>query len=130
MTMKTIFSVSALLFSAIIMGCNVTADEKSTHSNTPDHMSALAWAQSADAEVDAKKAIKQKDYRLFVVAGRGERLVGIDAKDAARLKQACGTQYIQGSTDAIRSDEHLDALKKAYSYAEQYNQIVAKHCTN
>ncbi len=130
MTMKTIFSVSALLLSVIITGCNVTADEKSTHSNDPDHMSTLAWAQSADAEVDAKKAIKQKDYRLFVVAGRGERLVGIDAKDAARLKQACGTQYIQGSTDAIRSDEHLDALKKAYSYAEQYNQIVAKHCTN
>lgn len=131
MILKIMISLSISLALLITMGCNVTADEKSTSAaNVPDHMQALAWANSVNAENDAKAAIKKKDYRLFIVAGRGERVVGIDAKSAERLKQACGTQYIQGSTDVLRDDQHMQALKKAYSYAEQYNQIVAKHCTN
>jgi len=128
---KMMIRFFVFLMSLVSMGCNVTADEKpvSSTAGSPEYMKALAWSSSANAEADAQKAIKQKDYRLFVVAGRGERLVGVDAKDATRLKQACGTQYIQGSTDVIKSDAHMAALKKAYAYAEAYNQIMVKHCS-
>ncbi|MFT6387157.1 MAG: hypothetical protein ACJAUP_000527 [Cellvibrionaceae bacterium] len=118
--------IASIIF--VLVGCNVTADEKTATAAQPIYLQELAWANSADAEKDARKAFSKKDYRLYIVAGRGERVVGVDSAQAKDLKQLCGTQYIQGSTDVVRGDQHMEALKKAYDYAEKYNQIVVKHC--
>lgn len=115
----------------LLAGCNVTTDEKKADmgtENLPDYMQALMWVNTANPKVDASKALNQKDYRLYIVASRGERLVGITPNLAADLKERCGTRYIQGSTDVVKDDQHLAMLKKAYAYAEQYNQIIAEQC--
>lgn len=128
---KIAHSFCVCLAALMTVGCNVTADEKSENkTKAASDMHLLTWADSADAEKDASQALSEKDYRLYILAGRGERLVGIDPNKARQLKQQCGTRYIQGSTDVIHDDQHMKALKKAYSYAEKYNQIIAKHCPN
>ena len=119
-----------VISSLLLAGCNVTNDEKASPPVTdlPDELASLAWVTLADAEKDAGKAIANQDYRLYVVASRGENVPGVDSSTSRQLKQRCGKQYIPGSTDAIKSDQHLAALKQAYAYAAQYNQIMVRHC--
>jgi hypothetical protein len=112
-----------------IMGCNVTAEEKAiTSSNLPEHLAGLSWVTSADATADVKAAIARQDYRLWMFAGRGERVPGVAGDKLAAAKARCGTQYIQGSTDLVRDEAHMQLLKKANSYAETYNQLMLQYC--
>lgn len=115
----------------ILSACSGAAEERSTMMNeeSPQYLSSLMWVKTADAAEDAKAAIEQKDFRLWVAAGRGERAPGLDNAMAGELKERCGVKYIQGSTDALRSSEHKALLKQAYQYAGDYNAIIAKHCT-
>ncbi|MEO0442739.1 MAG: hypothetical protein AAFZ92_03225 [Pseudomonadota bacterium] len=121
-----------VIAAAVVFGCNnTTADKNKSPTATPalpEHISLLTWAKTADAAKDAVAAIAKKDYRLWSVAGRGVNLPGIDISQRQSLAEKCGTQIIQGSTDAVRDQQHLALLKKAYAYAERYNQIVAKVC--
>ncbi len=127
-TIKIKSSLCFVLSMLFLSGCNVTADDKSGNAAMPDHLKALTWTESADVEADVQKAIANKDYRLFAIAGRGERMPGVDAKQMSDLKQRCGVKYLEGSTDAIRDDEHMQLLQKAYQYAEGYNQSMVRHC--
>ncbi len=125
---KKLFAAFLVLSSLVwVVGCNVTADEKA---NTPksDYIERLSWVESADAKQDAKAAIAKQDYRLYVMSGRGQRTPGLSADQMLDLKQRCGTKYVPGSTDVVKDDEQLRLLEQLDSYAEEYNQIVAKHC--
>lgn len=124
--MKRYFIVLLSVFT--LVSCNGTTDKKPiVDTNLPDYLAQLSWADSADAEADARKAIANKDYRLWVMAGRGGNAPGISG-DASALKNKCGVRYVQGSTDAVRGEQHMVLLQKAYDYATTYNQIIQSYC--
>jgi hypothetical protein len=112
-----------------LLACNPGSEKQvSENTSVPEHIALLEWARVADAQHDAKTAIANSDYRLLILAGRGERMLGISPEESGSLKKRCGTRYLQGSTDVIRDDEHLSLLNKAHQYAEEYNKIVATAC--
>lgn len=121
-------SAIAIAFAVLIMGCNVTAKEEPTQPQ-PSHMASLQWVKTADVKQDVKQALTIKDYRLLVLIGRGANALGINAKDADRLKLLCGTKFLPGSTDFVIDQQQLNLLDQAYAYAKIYNQSIAPHCS-
>lgn len=119
---------SLFVFTALTMGCYVTAKEEPAEPQ-PDHIASLQWVKTADVKRDVKQAFDNKDYRLFVLVGRGANAPGINTKDANQLKQLCGTNFLPGSTDFVIDQQQLNLLNQAYAYAETYNQMMAKHCS-
>lgn len=119
---------SVFVFTVLIMGCYATAKEEPTQPQ-PSHTASLQWVKTADVKHDINQALDNKDYRLFVLVGRGANAPGIKAKDANRLKQLCGTQFLPGSTDFVIDQQQLDLLSQAYVYAKTYNQMMAKYCS-
>jgi hypothetical protein len=119
---------SVFVFTVLIMGCYATAKEEPTQPQ-PSHIASLQWVKTADVKHDINQALDNKDYRLFVLVGRGANAPGIKAKDANRLKRLCGTQFLPGSTDFVIDQQQLDLLSQAYVYAKTYNQMMAKYCS-
>ena len=128
MKLDLLSKFSVFVFTALIMGCYVTAKEDPAEPQ-PDHMAALQWVKAADVKRDVKQALDNKDYRLFVLVGRGANAPGINAKEANQLKQLCGTKFLPGSTDFVIDQQQLNLLNLAYAYAEIYNQMMAKNCS-
>lgn len=124
---KKIISTFCFIF---LLGCNggEKASQESASVKEPEYLQALAWVKTSDARKDAEESIARKDYRLFVFAGRGENMPGIDPAQKELLLKQCGKQYLPGSTDAIRDKVHQQRLKQAYNYAVAYNQQLLKHC--
>jgi hypothetical protein len=91
-------------------------------------VAALKWLDAADPEADARRAIAEKRPVLLTLGGRGAPTPGITANERARLETKCPTQVLPGATDVVRGDAHLDYLKRARQYAEQYNRVIAAHC--
>lgn len=120
---KTLILVAIVALSA----CKMT-DEKDNQL-VEDHHQSLAWASSADVDQDIEKAREAGDYRLMMVASRGQVLPGIPVEQRPSLIEQCGSQYIPGSTDVIKDQKHRERLKQAIDYAKQYNQAMAKHCS-
>ena len=124
--MKTL---AAILSTFVLFGCNFAASEKSVSTNIPEYLQVLSWAESANASKDAEAAITENDYRLFIIAGRGQHMPGVATSLRDGLKKQCGTQFLPGSTDVIRDDKHQRLLQKAYDYAEAYNKIILSKCS-
>jgi hypothetical protein len=91
-------------------------------------VAALKWLDAADPEADARRAIAEKRPVLLTLGGRGAPTPGISADERARLETKCPAQVLPGATDVVRGDAHLDYLKRARQYAEQYNRVIAAHC--
>jgi hypothetical protein len=119
---------SVFFFTVLIMGCYATAKEEPTQPQ-PSHIASLQWVKTADVKHDINQALDIKDYRLLVLVGRGGNALGINAKDADRLKQLCGTKFLPGSTDFVIDQQQLNLLDYAYAYAKTYNQSIVAHCS-
>lgn len=122
----------SVFFGALLLVAFGASNGEKTVSNEPaqqDHLSALRWVETADVQTDAQAAIVKKDYRLFVVATRGKNMPGVPSvDDYNRAEQRCGIQYLPGSTDVVKGEQHLALLQRAYRYAETYNQLMLNHC--
>ena len=88
----------------------------------------LLWLKKADAEQDAQTALSRNDKRLLVMAGRSPSLPGIEPELTSKAKSVCGIRYIEGSTDTVLGEIHLELLQAASDYASAYNRILIKHC--
>ncbi|TQV88056.1 hypothetical protein [Aliikangiella coralliicola] len=89
---------------------------------------ALEWAQSADLDKEYNEAIEKKDFRVWMIAGRGASMPGIDSSLQAKIDKNCGHKYLPGVGDILRGDTHRAYRKKAVEYAEKYNQKMQTHC--
>jgi len=88
----------------------------------------LQWLNAADAQTDAKQAIKKGDYRLMGLAQRGIVVPSVEAAKSEMYQKKCGVNVMDGVTDFITSDEHGRLMRKARSYAKTYNAIIKSYC--
>ena len=112
-----------------VAGCRVKSEAQSAMDNGElEYLRVLEWVKFNDAGRDSEAAIARQDYRLLVLAGRGETVPGIDPQDSKGLVVRCGKRYLAGSTDVIRNPRHGKLLQQAYDYAAIYNRLVAAAC--
>lgn len=91
-------------------------------------VNALNWLKNADAERDAAESIKRGDLRLLAMASRGPNMPGVPVESASKAKSICGIRYLEGSTDAVAGEVHMQLLQQAYDYATQYNKLLLAAC--
>ncbi|MCX7128219.1 MULTISPECIES: hypothetical protein [Aeromonas] len=84
-----------------------------------------ADASTLEQEVTANLA--KQDYRLIVIAGRGEFAPGIAAELQAETKARCGVRYLDGLGDVIRPGQQ-EMYAKLSAYANEYNRQMLEHC--
>ncbi|WP_227095009.1 hypothetical protein [Aeromonas veronii] len=82
-------------------------------------------ASTLEQELSANLA--RQDYRLIVIAGRGEFAPGIAAEQQAEAKARCGKRYLDGLGDVIRPGQQ-EIHAKLSAYASEYNQRMVIHC--
>ncbi|HEH9417780.1 TPA: hypothetical protein SIA31_001805 [Aeromonas sobria] len=82
-------------------------------------------ASTLEQEVAANLA--RQDYRLIVIAGRGEFAPGIAAELQAETKARCGVRYLDGLGDVIRPGQQ-EIRAKLSAYASEYNRQMLEHC--
>ncbi|WP_270657360.1 hypothetical protein [Aeromonas sp. Y293-4] len=82
-------------------------------------------AGTLEQELSANLA--RQDYRLIVIAGRGEFAPGIAVEQQAEAKGRCGKRYLDGLGDVIRPGQQ-EIHAKLSAYASEYNQRMVIHC--
>jgi hypothetical protein len=88
----------------------------------------LSWLKNADAKEDAELALSKGDFRLLAMPLRHTVIPGIDVQQSRNYALRCGVRMVEGITDAVRGEEHLEQMKIAQQYAEDYNAIIKSHC--
>jgi hypothetical protein len=119
--------LASVMFLMLISACQET-DLSKLPPKERAAVESLAWLKSANAEEDAKEALKRGDKRLLAMATRGLNLPGVNAELSSKAKSVCGIRYLEGTTDMVQGDTHLQALKKAQKYASEYNQLILDNC--
>ncbi|WP_042011688.1 hypothetical protein [Aeromonas fluvialis] len=84
-------------------------------------------ADASTLEQALSANLAKQDYRLIVIAGRGEFAPGITAEQQAEAKGRCGVRYLDGLGDVIRPGQH-ETHAKLSSYASEYNRRMVTHC--
>ena len=84
---------------------------------------ALRETLRASPQEQAARAIGANDLRYFEWYGFASAVPGIRSQECAR--QANIIKPLEGTSDALCSEEHRDLYKRSYAYAEAYNQHMA-----
>ncbi|PKQ75359.1 hypothetical protein CJP16_14675 [Aeromonas sobria] len=84
-------------------------------------------ADASTLEQEVTTNLAKQDYRLIVIAGRGEFAPGIAAEQQAETKGRCGVRYLDGLGDVIRPGQQ-EIHAKLSAYASEYNQRMVTHC--
>ncbi|MES9994300.1 MAG: glutamyl-tRNA amidotransferase [Candidatus Thiodiazotropha sp.] len=118
--------VTTLLFSA----CQEmeTIDMSQLSPKEKKAVESLLWLQDADPDKQAAQALEKGDKRLLAMASRATLLPGIEPELHSKAKSICGIRYLEGSTDTVFGEIHLQLIQRATDYAAAYNKIVVKHC--
>jgi len=114
------------IFSMAIVACTSSTNKTAKMS---ENEKKLQWIKTADARQDAQNAISINDYRFMALTKRGIFIPGIDPEQSNQYEKKCGIHLIDGVTDAVTSEGHLQMMQKANAYALQYNTIIKKHCS-
>lgn len=101
-------------------GC--VTDSAATNGNDMDRF------DNADPEADALAALEKRDFRFMALSLRGTVIPGIDPAKTRRYELRCGVIFMQGISDAVRSQEQLEMMKKAHTYATKYNAVIKERC--
>ncbi|MBT2968459.1 MAG: glutamyl-tRNA amidotransferase [Candidatus Thiodiazotropha sp. (ex Ctena orbiculata)] len=88
----------------------------------------LLWVEDADAEKQAAEALDKGDKRLMAMASRATILPGIEPELQSKAKSICGIRYLDGSTDTVFGEIHLQFIQRATEFAAAYNKIVIDKC--
>ena len=88
----------------------------------------LDWVKAADPQADAHAAVARGDLRLMALPGRGQVIPGVDVEERSEYAKKCGIRLTPGVTDAVQGTKHLEMLKQARDYAEQYNAVIMANC--
>lgn len=84
-------------------------------------------ADASTLEQEVTTNLAKQDYRLIVIAGRGEFAPGIAAERQAETKARCGVRYLDGLGDVIRPGQQ-EIHAKLSAYASEYNRQMLEHC--
>ncbi len=114
---KSILSLLLIISLSACAGSNLTEPEKQ-----------LSWVRDADPQQDAKNALSRGDFRLMAMAQRSLVIPGVKQQDSRDYELKCGVNIMQGVSDVIRSEGHLELMKMAHKYALRYNAMIKLHC--
>ena len=92
-----------------------------------DPVEKLKWLESANPELDAKRAIDRKDFRLRAVYGYILLAPGVDQRDYNEYKKTFGFNPIEGTSDSLINGEHARLNRLASEYAFRYNKVILNY---
>jgi hypothetical protein len=95
--------------------------------NKVDPVEKLKWLESANPELDAKKAIDRKDFRLRAIYGYVLSVPGVGQRDYDEYKRTFGFNPIEGTSDSLISGEHARLNQLASEYAFRYNKVILNY---
>jgi hypothetical protein len=116
-----------ILFTTILLISAITGCAIGTSTLTGSEQK-LQWLKDANPQQDAKKAIAAGDFRLMALPQRAIIIPGIPVDKMNKYELYCGVKLIEGVSDTVLNDGHLQLMKKAHQYALQYNAIIKPHC--
>lgn len=125
-----------VLFSFLAISCShitqnpihsASINEHEESKNNPPQVEALLWVNNANADADAKKAIREKEFIFLASEIKGQIFMpGLDqTQKNFALQQTYKSQ--EGMGDLIVSEEHQQLRNKFLAYAAKYNQILAQY---
>ncbi|MES9838138.1 MAG: glutamyl-tRNA amidotransferase [Candidatus Thiodiazotropha sp.] len=120
-----------LLFITLLFGACQEMERIDTSQLSADEKKAvesLLWVEDADAGKQAAEALEKGDKRLIAMASRATMLPGIEPELQSKAKSICGIRYLDGSTDTVFGEIHLQLIQRASDYAAAYNKIVIEKC--
>jgi len=91
-----------------------------------DRIALLLWLEEADANLDAKQALKSGDTKLMAVYGFALTIPGVTEEESAKAYKSKNYKAIEGTGDDLCSERHGELVIKANDYAVAYNKILTK----
>jgi len=91
-----------------------------------EEVQALRWLEKADATLNAREALKNGNQKLMAVYGFTLYIPGVEGKQAKSAYDDGNYIAIEGTTDALCSEEHGKLNSLALNYAESYNQVLLR----
>jgi len=88
----------------------------------------LQWLKDADPQRDARQALQNGDLRMMGLPQRAIIIPGVPVEKMRQYELKCGVKLINGVSDMVRSQQHLQLMKQAHQYALQYNALIKPHC--
>lgn len=88
----------------------------------------LLWIRDANPQADAQKALEKRDFRMMGMPQRSTIIPGVPTQEMREYEIKCGVNLINGVSDMVLNENHLQLIKQAQKYALQYNAIIKRHC--
>lgn len=92
-----------------------------------DLVEKLRWIESANPDLDARQAIKRKDFRLRAIYGYSLIVPGVEQTNYVEYQKKYGFNPIEGTSDSLVNAEHARLNQLAYTYAEKYNEVILNY---
>ena len=79
---------------------------------------------------EVQMADELRDYRLYAFSGRRITLPGLSQDDSEIAKVKCGTKFMPGSGDVLKTAAQRAERRAKFDFAARFNQLVYKLCLN
>lgn len=129
--MKYCYLITLTLSVFIMTGCeNLTILEADEAKAMEEQNSSNVDITEQQAQIDAKKAVDEQDFRLLAFANKMISIPGIGTtkQSLKLLEKQCGFRFLSGTGDVVKIGDDLSQRKALKRYAEVYNPIVLKGC--
>ncbi|MCF2857607.1 hypothetical protein L1286_09005 [Pseudoalteromonas sp. SMS1] len=97
-------------------------------SQGPEQTSTVTKSDVLNIDVEVEKALENRDYRLFLTQGRRPVSPGLEHIPIEKLKAHCGTKFLAGTGDVLKSAEEKKARVEKYNFAKAYNRKMYALC--
>lgn len=111
-----------ILIIVCLLSISVFAQEAKVKTNEDILRAELKKFNFDNPEKDITINLEKKDTRFIGVYNYAVSLPGILTQEQSYIKDKYGVRMIEGTSDAIESDEHAKLMTLAYKYAKEYNQ--------
>lgn len=91
-----------------------------------DKVSQLKWLETANPNHDALSAMKSGNFKYKATKGITYIIPGVSQSEYLNARKTDNFDTIEGTGDAICSDQHLELNQKALHYAQRYNEIIGQ----
>jgi hypothetical protein len=114
-------SLAVLISSCLTLGaCGATSDSETVPGQTEQLSRALEKLDLSNPIADLDASLRAGDKRFVCVFGYAATAPGVSQADEVTVQRR-GMKCIEGTSDALESDEHERLIGKATNYARSYN---------
>jgi hypothetical protein len=84
----------------------------------------LGWVETANPVLDAEKALKKGETKLWALQGIGIYIPGVEQEKYKKITNELGYKILEGTSDSVYGEEHLRLIRLAEKYAKIYNAYI------